>query len=556
MSFIDKINRFATNPVRLNHKRSKFNLSHKVATTFVSGKLIPLMVDEVLPGDTIKIDLATVCRSITPAVPVMDQAYLDVFAFWCPARILTVHDKDFQKVHGENIAGSWAPATESTLSNTGNTFKISSDSNAIEVQSVADYMGFPIGFYHSTAEFSRLPFNGYFEIWNEFFRDENTQTRLDWKSYTNGQFLNKIYGQYSTQSVNKFHDYFTSSLNSPQKGNSVLLPLGSVAPVITGADTTSSATNALHWKTTGGVAVTGTNDIKIATGGNTATVSAGSFTPSSNILPSNLYADLSNATAASVNDLRQAFAVQKLLEKDARGGTRYRSMLYSHYGVIIPDNTVQVPEYLGGKRIPLNMLQVLQTSETSASSPLGSTGAFSNTADSSYLFTKSFSEFGYIYILVCVRPNQSYCQGISRMWTRNRRYDFYYPVFANLGEQAVKTAEIYADNTSTWANGAWSTVFGYQEAWAEYRFKPSRVSGFLSWNQSTDLVAPKWTYCNKFSSAPVLNSSFMIQGDGQINRTLAASGSSTYQFILDGWVNYTAWREMPYFSVPGLIDHH
>lgn len=565
MSYLDKINRFATNPVNMNHKRSKFNLSHKVATTFNSGYLIPLMVDEILPGDTVKIDLATVCRSITPAVPVMDQAYLDVFAFWCPSRILTIHDKDFQKIHGENVAGSWAPAVESTLSNTGNTFKLSLSSMAVQPQSLADYMGFPIGFYNASAEFSRLPFNGYWEIWNEFFRDQNTQTRIDWKSYDSVSFGAAVDNKYNLLKVNKFHDYFTSSLNSPQKGNSVLLPMSGIAPVKTNATDIVSSGNAIRFAVPGASYTIGSNhDIfgYAATGSIlTGKTSATGITPGgsiSDIYPSNLYADLTNATAASVNDLRQAFAIQKLLEKDSRGGTRFREMLFAHYGVSIPDNTVQVPEYLGGKRIPLNMLQVLQTSQTvQGESVLGQTGAFSNTADNSYLFTKSFAEPGYIYILVTVRPNQSYCQGISRMWTRNRRYDWYYPVFANLGEQAVKTAELYADNNSAWADGKWSLIFGYQEAWAEYRYKPSRVSGYLSKNQNVDSVTPMWTYVNKFASAPVLNSSFMQQSVKQIDDTLVVkSQGDSYQFILDAWINYTAYREMPYFSIPGLIDHH
>ena len=554
MSFIDKLNRFAGNPVNMNMKRSKFNLSHGHKLSMNSGSLVPILCEEVLPDDTFKINLSSVVRSITPAVPVMDNAYLDVFAFWVPARLCTVHDKDWNKIHGENTAGFWAPASESTLENTGNTWYIGASTGVsnidVQMHSLSDYLGLPIGFGSKTDfNISRLPFNGYWLIWNEWFRDQNTQAPYDWRSFTRAQMMSHCNRADYLAQVNKFHDYFTSALPSPQKGASVLLPLAGSAPVKTGSteqDTTNWYT--LRVRNLGNNPV---NQSYIGTDNDHELAAVTQTTPpglGSEVAFSNLYADLTNATAVSVNEMRQAFAIQKLFEKDARGGTRYREVLMTHFGVSIPDNTVQVPEYLGGKRIPLNQLQVLQTAPTTGA-PTGTTGAFSNTADSSDLFVKSFAEYGYIYILACIRNNQSYSQGISKMFTRNRRFDYYYPVFANIGEQAIKETELYATSSSDITE-----VFGYQEAWAEYRYKPTKISGALSAN-STDTVAKSWTYGNQFSAKPVLNSSFMYQPRSQIDNTLVVSNSS-YQFICDFWFNESAWRAMPYYSIPGLIDHH
>ena len=413
MSFLDKLNRFAKNPVFMDMKRSKFNLSHGSKTTMNAGTLVPIMVDEVLPDDTIKIDVASVVRGITAAVPVMDNAYLDIYAFWCPARICTRHPKDWEKIQGENFNGAWAPATESTIENTGNSIALTS-AYAIQPQSLGDYLGIPIGFYNTNVKVNIMPFIGLLQIYNHWFRSEDITSYVSWETWSDSTFSMVLSQANEITKTCKFHDYFTSALPAPQKGGAVLLPLAGDAPIKTSSTDTVNVNGAAALKfkavatglSYGAYTLGTTND-------GTVTHDATTYSPiGTGAAPSNLYADLTNATASSVNDLRHAFALQKLLEKDARGGTRYKEILLTHFGVSIPDNTIQIPEYLGGKRIPLNQLQVIQTAPTSAS-PLGTTGSFSNTADSSYICTKSFSEYGYIYLLAVLLKDPVVPRGLA-----------------------------------------------------------------------------------------------------------------------------------------------
>ncbi len=556
MSTIDRLNRFVKNPVNLDINRSKFNRPFTHKTTFKSGKLIPLYLDEVLPGDTFKVKWSSVIRMLTPAVPVMDNAFMDIYFFFVPFRLCTYGVNDWQKVQGENFSGPWAPQTEATLKSTSNTFTL--NSRGVAAGSFANYIGIPIsggyGASFDKLDLSLLPFNAYIRIWNEWFRDENTQSPkalLNSGSSGIGELCNTCFD------VNKLHDYFTSSLPAPQKGDSVLLPLGGSAPVKTSSTDTYLDSNATFVKAASHHSTTidrpGMLGVNSTYRGVTVESDSTESDVDTGIYFTNLYADLAEVTATSVNQMRQAFAIQRLLEKDARGGTRYREMLKAHFGVTIPDLTVQVPEYLGGKRFPLNITQVLQTSQTSDTSPLGATGAFSNTAMSDYAFIKSFNEYGYIMAVGCVRTEQSYSQGIPKFLTRNRRYDFYLPVFANLGEQPIYTRELFVNNASA-SVSYFNQVFGYQEAWAEYRYHPNLVTGKLAPNAS-DKTLTAWTYTNKFTSAPVLNSQFMVQPASQIGDTLVLTNTES-QFVADFFFDIECTRPMPLYSIPGLIDHH
>lgn len=553
MSYIDSLNRFAQSPVGLDIGRSKFNMPAKTKTTFKSGKLIPLMWKEVLPGDTFKCDLSAVVRSITPAVPVMDDSFFDIYYFFVPNRIACRHPNDWAAVCGENFNGPFAQVTEVTLENTGNFLPIGDivgdydGDYTVYSMSLANYLGLRIQDYTGfTAKINALPFVAYHKIWNEWFRDQNVESPIDIENMFQNRGLNVL------RSVAKIHDYFTSCLPAPQKGASVSLPLGTLAPVITGNEHhINGMSSALRLRrNTDGSTATGTVGVNV---GALATGSS-STNPGTNYLyPSNLYADLANATAASINAIRLAFALQKFEEKQGLGGSRYREVLKSFFGVTIPDYTVQVPEYLGGKRVPLNITQVLQTSSTDTVSPLGATGAFSNTGFNDNGFVKSFNEYGVVMAVGCVRTMQSYSQGISKSWTRNRRFDFYWTSFANLGEQPVYKYELYADS-NTFVPNASASVFGYQEAWADYRYSPVLVTGNFA-PDANDTTLTAWTYTNKFASAPVLNSAFIDQPASQIGDTLVVANSS-YQFIGDFQFNIVAVRPMPLYSIPGLIDHH
>lgn len=544
---------FALNPTSIDIRRSTFDRSHSLKTSFNVGDIVPFFVDEVLPGDTFNVDTSKVVRLQTLLTPVMDNIYLDTYYFFVPNRLTWQHWKQF---NGENTESAWIPQTEYEVP------QITAPADAgWSVGTIADYMGVPTGI--PSLSVSALPFRAYALIMNEWFRDENLSDPLvvpvddaTVVGVNSGTFVTDVAKGGLPYKAAKYHDYFTSCLPSPQKGPDVTIPVASAAnyPVVPLATTVPSSLIGSQEYTASFIGSPNSNSNFLSFSGSGTQSElywGGSALSQAKPIINNLWAVADgNAAAATINQLRMAFQIQKLYEKDARGGSRYIEILKSHFGVTSPDARLQRPEYLGGNRVPININQVIQQSATTeGETAQGTVTGMSVTTDTHSDFTKSFTEHGFVIGVMVARYDHTYQQGLERFWSRKDRFDYYWPVFANIGEQAVKNKEIYAQGTDED-----DEVFGYQEAWADYRYKPSRVTGEMrsQYAQSLDV----WHLADDYSALPTLSDSWIREDKANVDRVLAVTSSVSNQLFADIYIKNRTTRPMPMYSVPGLIDHH
>ena len=546
---------------KMEASRTRFNRDQTILTTFDSGKLIPFYVDEVLPGDTFSVDTSAIIRMTTPKYPVFDDAFIDFYYFYCPNRILWDNFKYFM---GEVEETPWMPTK--TYSVPQILIPGTEAKPMPQEKTILDYMGVPTK-VKKNFKVNMLPIRAYVKIWNEFFRDQNVDNEAIIKTddadgaYPAGLTSNEeevpmdqvlkqaIQGGYCLP-VNRFHDYFTSCLPYPQRGPEVMLPMQGNAMIKGFRDlnlkenTNLYANSFFDGTTTPGNVKDKLYAISTLGGEGQAYVDVGTGTGSTHDVVY-LGADLTSVTAATINDLRKAVAVQQYYEALARGGSRYREQVQALWNVVISDKTVQVPEYLGGGRYHVNVNQIVQTSgqQTNADTPIGETGAMSVTPINESSFTKSFEEHGFVIGVCCVRHNHSYQQGLERFWSRKDRLDYYVPQFANLGEQPVKKKEIMLTG-----DASDEETFGYQEAWADYRMKPNRVSGKMRSNATGTLDF--WHYADNYKKVPTLSQEWMTEGKTEIARTLIVQDEP--QFFGAIRVANKTTRRMPLYSVPGL----
>lgn len=545
--------------------RSRFDRSASLKTSFNAGDVVPFFLEEVLPGDTFSVDTSKVVRMQTLLTPMMDNVYLDTYYFFVPNRLVWDHWKEFC---GENTESAWIPQTEYTMP------QITSPAGqGWSVGTLADYFGIPTGV--AGLSVSALPFRAYALIMNEWFRDQNLQDPLvvptddsTVAGVNTGTLVTDVAKGGKPFIAAKYHDYFTSALPAPQKGPDVTIPVaqaGNYNVVGNGkglAFTNGTDLGALGTNLNGASGfeiypVLFGKDASKVHADRDSNIGAGTFgVPTQSQLGDNLENSgliavaSGNAAAATINQLRLAFQIQKFYERQARGGSRYTEVVRSFFGVTSPDARLQRPEYLGGNRVPINVNQIVQQSGTqSGTTPQGTVVGQSLTTDKHSDFTKSFTEHGLIIGVMVARYDHTYQQGLNRLWSRKDKFDFYWPVFANIGEQAIKNKEIFAQGTDKD-----NEVFGYQEAWAEYRYKPNMVTGEMrsAYAQSLDV----WHLADDYSTLPSLSDSWIREDKANIDRVLAVTSAVSNQFFADIYVKNYCTRPMPMYSVPGLIDHH
>lgn len=526
-------------------RRAKFQRDFNLLTTMNEGDLVPIYLDEVLPADTFKINLNALVRMATPLYPVMDNAYMDFYFFFIPSRLLWKH---FENLMGQNDSTFWAEQTEYTTPVT------TAPEGGWNVGTLADYFGIPTGV--SGLKVNSLPFRAYTKVWNEWFRDENLQQpvtqSMDDTTTTGvntGTNLTDAEAGGLPLKVCKYKDYFTSCLPSPQKSaEPVKIPLTGNAEIIWGMPP-EDLKNFIGFKdSTNANYVVKENHAffysKKEPAGKKNKVLFGQANESTATLVP-MEANLNRIESATINELRQAIAVQHIFERDARTGTRYKEILKGAWGVTSPDARLDRSEYIGGHRMPINVNQVIQTSSTDSTSPQGNTGAYSMTTLSRNMCTYSATEHGFVLGLAAIRVDHSYQQGLSRLWTRSTRFSYYDPMLANLGEQAVLNQEIYAQGQAKDEE-----VFGYQEAWADYRYRTNMVTSEMRSTYAQTLDA--WHYADKYDALPTLSSSWIKEGTENIDRTLAVQSSNSHQFICNFYYSQAWTRPMPIYSVPGI----
>lgn len=551
----------------MERPRSRFDRSHQLLTTINEGDLVPIYCDEVLPGDTARVRLNGLIRMSTPIYPVMDNAYMDTYFFFVPCRLLWEH---WENMFGENDTNYWAEKTEYSTP----TCTIGGKSG-LNNGTIGDYFGLPTG-VKNPIKVNALPARAYAMIYNEWFRDENLEAPLmmGYKKTDNadnddnpgeGNDVNVNDPKYTTSTneanlyarkpakAGKFHDYFTSCLPSPLKSDPVEISLSGNAPVGLYADDkltkfgTVTGKSEIYLNQTLSGSSTAPS-IKNSQAGDKTSLVVGTSDPSTQKSDTAfLGADLTSVSAISIQDLRMAIALQHIFEADARNGTRYREFLSGTWGVTSPDSRLQIPEYIGGQRIAINVNQVVQTSQTDTTTgqALGNTAAYSLTTCSKEMVDYAATEYGYIIGLAVVRVEHSYQQGLATKWTRGGRFTYYDPRLAALGEQPVYNREIYAQGTPED-----DEIFGYQEAWADYRYKPSYVTGEMRSNYKTSLDA--WHYADDYNKMPRLSAEWIQEGQQNIDRTIAVTSNISHQFLCDFYFNEDWYREMPIYSIPGI----